>query len=122
MRSTWVVFVTNETSEHFNASALVKCQHISVCLFYDLIVGLWDEWLVFWGWAKLNLCSDMLGSLRISQKLSRQLVPRKETNVKKGAEPSHLGLSQNLMVKSITFELVVLGQEADARKVIFGTI
>lgn len=77
---------------------------------------------MYWGWPKLNLCSDMLGSPRISQKLSRQLVPRKETNVRKGAEPSQLGLSQNLIVKSITSELVVFGEEADAWKVMFGTI
>lgn len=89
LRGTWVIFVTNKTWEHFNASALVECQHISVCPFHNLIVGLWNAWLVYWGWPELHLCSDMLESPRISHKLSRQsLFPGRGPMRAKGPSPA----------------------------------
>ena len=50
--------------------------------------------LLYWGPPRLHLCSDMLGSPVISQKLSRQLVPREGTNESKGAKSSQLELSE----------------------------
>lgn len=70
----------------------------------------------------LHLYSDTLGSPLISQKLNRQLVPRKGTNESKGAKSSQLELREaQSHHETVTLEVVVLGQEVDALMVMVGT-
>ena len=71
-------------------------QHVSVCLFQDLIVGLWNERPGISGVAHSYICAltRWEAPMICSEESYSQLIARKGTYVSKGVKSSQLELSE----------------------------